>query len=753
MERHQEARKDTVDVPDNVKDSKKPPPRFHDIFAAPIKLVSGWVAPNIRKSDQERKSIFKSLKKNFVFASLDEKELETFVRAMDRSKVSKGSEIIKEGDIGDFFYIIHEGKVKFSVSGNDVGTASTGDSFGELALLYDCPRAATCTALEDCTLWRVDQTTFRRIMAGSQMDTADEIKKILMKVPFLAQLSDKILQKFIDALQVVKFGKGELIIRKGDEGKVFYIIKSGKAKVHDISVGGSTFDDQILEQGDFFGERAIVTSEPRVANITAVEDCTTYCLSRQAFIEYLGDFGELVKKSSNLRSLLTCPLFGKNQVENFEADALAELIIEAKVKEGSVLFKDDEGAFCLVQSGEVEVTIDGKSTIKKSGEYFGIETLDPINEKVISAKVTKDSVLGILTKEDILSVVKSIERLFTIDSLAKRASATFNLKIKLTDLKKHRLLGCGTFGKVWLVSDETSVQDIPYALKIQKKREIINFKQVEGVIREKNVMTSLNHPFLINLVNAYQDDENLYMLLPLIQGGELYSMLNQSPNNVLPEKDAKFYAAAIMEGLAHMHKRNILYRDLKPENVLIDKDGYPVIVDMGFAKVVMDKTYTLCGTPLYIAPEVIMNRGHNMGADQWSWAVLVYEMIQGDCPFYSEGMDQMDLFKAIVRVQYNFPNNGLMGRDCKDMISKIFKPRPSARLGLKNRGDEDIKDHPWLAGYDFESLVKKSIEAPWKPELKNAFDVSAFEEWDQEDEKAGRTRPLTAKEQEMFSEF
>ncbi len=621
LERHQEARKDTVDVPDNVKDSKKPPPRFHDIFAAPIKLVSGWVAPNIRKSDQERETIFKSLKKNFVFASLDEKELETFVRAMDRSKVSKGSEIIKEGDIGDFFYIIHEGKVKFSVSGNDVGTASTGDSFGELALLYDCPRAATCTALEDCTLWRVDQTTFRRIMAGSQMDTADEIKKILMKVPFLAQLSDKILQKFIDALQVVKFGKGELIIRKGDEGKVFYIIKSGKAKVHDISVGGSTFDDQILEQGDFFGERAIVTSEPRVANITAVEDCTTYCLSRQAFIEYLGDFGELVKKSSNLRSLvsfflaailfnddnktkqsqhffefffifqLTCPLFGKNQVENFEADALAELIIEAKVKEGSVLFKDDEGAFCLVQSGEVEVTIDGKSTIKKSGEYFGIETLDPINEKVISAKVTKDSVLGILTKEDILSVVKSIERLFTKDSLAKRASATFNLKIKLTDLKKHRLLGCGTFGKVWLVSDETSVQEIPYALKIQKKREIINFKQVEGVIREKNVMTSLNHPFLINLVNAYQDDENLYMLLPLIQGGELYSMLNQSPNNVLPEKDAKFYAAAIMEGLAHMHKRNILYRDLKPENVLIDKDGYPVIVDMGFGKYDTSKSY------------------------------------------------------------------------------------------------------------------------------------------------------------------
>ena len=288
---------------------------------------------------------------------------------------------------------------------------------------------------------------------------------------------------------------------------------------------------------------------------------------------------------------LTCPLFGKHQIENFEADALADLIIETKVKEGTVLFKDgkvkftaDEGAFCLVQSGEVEVTIDGDSTIKKSGEYFGIESLDPTNSKVINAKVTKDCDLGVLTTDDILSVVKSIERLFAKDSLSNKASSTFDHNIKLTDLKKHRLLGCGTFGKVWLVSDETSSEDIPYALKIQRKREIINFKQVEGVIREKNVMTSLNHPFLVNLVNAYQDDDDLYMLLPLIQGGELYNLISQSPDNVLPEKDAKFYAAAIMEGLAHMHKRNILYRDLKPENVLIDKDGYPVIVDMGFGK-------------------------------------------------------------------------------------------------------------------------------------------------------------------------
>ena len=142
-----------------------------------------------------------------------------------------------------------------------------------------------------------------------------------------------------------------------------------------------------------------------------------------------------------------------------------------------------------------------------------------------------------------------------------------------------------------------------------------------------------------------------------------------------------------------------------------------------------------------------------MGADQWSWAVLVYEMIYGDCPFYRENMDQMDLFKAIVRVQYRFPHDNRMSAECKDMISQIFKARPNTRLGLKNKGDEDIKNHPWLASYDFESLVDKKIDAPWKPELKNAFDVSAFEEWSPKDGETPRTKPLTAAEQEMFSDF
>uniref|UniRef100_A0A7S2VZA2 cGMP-dependent protein kinase n=1 Tax=Eucampia antarctica TaxID=49252 RepID=A0A7S2VZA2_9STRA len=757
---HQKVKSDApVDSGDNLTKKRREPHRFKDIFAAPIKFVTGFKAPNFRKPEEEKQFIKTCLVKNFIFAGLEEDELETLVNAMEKRNLPKDAVIIEEGNIGDYFYIIHSGEVKFNVGGKDSGTATKGSSFGELALLYDCPRAASCTTMTPCSVWRVHQNTFRKILAGKQMDNADEIRGILRNVPFLSNLDTKYLNKMIESIQSISFAKGELIIRKGDEGKVFYILKSGRVKIHDIIIGQSKYDDQTLGRGDYFGERAIVTLEPRAANITALEKCEAYCLTRQAFIEHLGDFEDLVRRSSDLRCLVTCPLFGHNKIETFEANALVEQVRDIDVKEGTILFEDgkvkflygEEGAICFLRSGEVTITKGGKSSVATSGEYFGVDTILSSGEEKFNAIATKKSSFGVLTKNQITSVVKDVQRLAMQQTFRERMNSCLDTSIKFSDLKKHRLLGLGTFGKVWLMTNETLSRKVPYALKIQKKQEIIDFKQVQGIMREKSVMAMLNHPFIIKLVNTYQDSESLYMLLPLVQGGELFSMLHQVNDGKLPESHAKFYAATILEGLAYMHKRNILYRDLKPENILIGLDGYPVIVDMGFAKAVIDKTYTLCGTPLYIAPEVIMNRGHNIGADQWSWAVLLYEMIYGNCPFYVDGMDQMGLFKSIVRVRYSFPEDNLMSKSCQNLIAAIFKPSPSTRLGLKNRGDDDIKDHVWFADDNFDDLVSKEIEAPWIPTTTDAFDVSAFDNFDHiEDTKLP---PVNRREQEAFADF
>lgn len=157
----------------------------------------------------------------------------------------------------------------------------------------------------------------------------------------------------------------------------------------------------------------------------------------------------------------------------------------------------------------------------------------------------------------------------------------------------------------------------PYALKTMSKRQLVDSGMVKGVLREKQIMASIEHPFILPLVGSFQDDDFLYLLLPLIQGGELFNVVHTAEKDGLDNDSSQFYGACILEALGYMHARNICYRDMKPENALIDAKGYCIMVDFGFAKIVVDKTYTLCGTPEYLAPEIIMSKGHDKAVDYW----------------------------------------------------------------------------------------------------------------------------------------
>jgi len=240
-------------------------------------------------------------------------------------------------------------------------------------------------------------------------------------------------------------------------------------------------------------------------------------------------------------------------------------------------------------------TYDGK-VIQKGG-YFGDEMLtrdaqfgidsDGPPPKSIAAygvRMLEQTCLACLTLEECRTVIDTTR--IGKERRSRRFQSIKDCDIELKALKKHQILGAGTFGQVWLVSRLASdgKTRVPYALKIQSKHELVKHQQVKGVVQERAVLSQLQHTFITKLVNTYQDRGQIYMLMPLVQGGELFSLIHPEDTDGIPESNAKFYAAGILEGLSYMHRRHILYRDLKPENILIDDQGYPVIVDMGFGK-------------------------------------------------------------------------------------------------------------------------------------------------------------------------
>ena len=184
-------------------------------------------------------------------------------------------------------------------------------------------------------------------------------------------------------------------------------------------------------------------------------------------------------------------------------------------------------------------------------------------------------------------------------------------KYSLTDFTIQRTLGTGSFGRVHLVQSKHNQRF--YAVKVLKKAQVVKMKQVEHTNDERRMLQQVKHPFLITLWGTFQDSKNLYMVMDFVEGGELFSLLRKSQR--FPNPVAKFYAAEVTLALDYLHSHNIIYRDLKPENLLLDRHGHLKITDFGFAKEVPDITWTLCGTPDYLAPEVVASKGYNKSVD------------------------------------------------------------------------------------------------------------------------------------------
>lgn len=298
-------------------------------------------------------------------------------------------------------------------------------------------------------------------------------------------------------------------------------------------------------------------------------------------------------------------------------------------------------------------------------------------------------------------------------------------KINLKDFEVGRTLGTGSFGRVLLVRHRST--GTYYALKKLRKVDLIRLKQVEHTANERRLLEAArNHPFLVQMLGTCQDDGYLYVLMEYVGGGELFSLLRKV--KTLPSFVAQFYAAQVLLAFEHLHAQDIIYRDLKPENILISPDGNVKIVDFGFAKVVPDCTWTVCGTPDYLAPEIIQNRGHGRAVDYYALGVLIYEMLAGFPPFYHE--NHQKLYDNILNAPLRFPSS--FDAQAKDLITQLLERNPAKRLGVQAGGIDEIKAHPWFKDVNWEQLRAGTIRPPYRPKIVSPGDCSNFDTYAEE---------------------
>ena len=296
-----------------------------------------------------------------------------------------------------------------------------------------------------------------------------------------------------------------------------------------------------------------------------------------------------------------------------------------------------------------------------------------------------------------------------------------NKPLTIDDFELLTVVGKGSFGKVMQVRKRDTQQI--YALKTIRKAHIVSRSEVNHTLAERTVLAQIDNPFIVPLKFSFQSPEKLYFVLAFINGGELFHHLQREGKFDLNR--SRFYTAELLCALECLHEHDVIYRDLKPENILLDYTGHIALCDFGLCKLNMagqERTNTFCGTPEYLAPELLLAQGYTKVVDWWTLGVLFYEMLTGLPPFYDENTN--DMYRKILQEPLRFPDD--MDREARSLLIGLLDRDPLKRLGVN--GAAEIKAHPFFAQIDWRRLMAKKYAAPFKPAVESAADTSNFDQ-------------------------
>lgn len=294
--------------------------------------------------------------------------------------------------------------------------------------------------------------------------------------------------------------------------------------------------------------------------------------------------------------------------------------------------------------------------------------------------------------------------------------------VGLEDFEVLKVVGQGAFAKVYQVRKIGSSEI--FAMKVMRKDKIMEKNHVEYMKSERDLLTKIDHPFIVQLRYSFQTKYRLYLVLDFVNGGHLFFQLYRQ--GLFREDLARIYAAEIVSAVSHLHTNGIMHRDLKPENVLLDAEGHVMLTDFGLAKQFDESTRSnsMCGTIEYMAPEIVLGKGHDKAADWWSVGILIYEMLTGKPPFI--GGNQQKIQQKIIRDKIKLPT--FLTSDAHSLLKGLLQKEASRRLGNGPKGSDEIKEHKWFKSINWKKLEGRQIQPSFRPEVAGKQCVANFDE-------------------------
>ena len=625
-----------------------------------------------------------------------------------KENFNNGDYIVKKGDQAHCLYIVKEGEVDCSLNGKIVRTLRKGDNFGERSILIDSTRSLDCIAKGNCVCYSVSISTLKNMLGDNFRNSLylNFIKSAFNKSNIFSSFNVSLLDKAFHLFKHVNLKSNDIAFKEN------YLKSSKIVIVIDGHLINNITKDIVANRGSILFQYELFenSSDTTDFDIVPQPDCLLIEADTKQFLNLLGgSFKQLMDQTEIIKYLSHISIFKNLPQEKLEY--IIQVISEEKFNDGDIIVNQGEEGdkFFVIKKGKVNIYINNKyiRTLNEK-EYFGERALF-FNEKRSATIIALDEViLYSISKEDFQ---KNIENNMK-EHLMNRLYLQDNM-VELKDLIFKLQLGTGNYGNVCLVRNKKN--KFPYAIKAISRNQINQEQLHENLELERSILLKIDHPFIVKLVKSLKDEKNIYFLMEYIKGKELFDVIRDI--GLLSKLQTQFYGASLMLSVDYLHERKIVFRDIKPENVIVNQSGYIKLIDFGTSKEIIDRTNTIIGTPHYMAPEVILGEGYSFQVDIWSIAICMYEFICGGVPFGESADEPMDVYLAIINDQMNFPNF-CKDNDFKLLMKQMLTKNPISRLSKISQ----VKNHVWFNRFSWDDLIELKMNPPYLPLLKQELE-------------------------------